>query len=211
MTAEREYLPAAGHGFFLPLYDPMTKLFGARRLLGVLIAQAELQPRQAVLDIGCGTGTLAVWIKQGHPEVDVVGLDPDPPALARAARKAKRAGVSVRFDRGFADALDYRDATFDRVFSSMMFHHLRSEERSKTLAEVRRVLKPGGRLEFLDLAAGTHNFLGRMLHGRQLTPSGEDRMLKRIREAGLIDGVHTATRSTLFGPLAFYQAAAPRS
>ena len=128
-----------------------------------MIAQAELQPRQAVLDIGCGTGTLAVWIKQGHPEVDVVGLDPDPPALARAERKAKRAGVAVRFDRGFADALDYRDATFDRVFSSMMFHHLRSEERSKALAEVRRVLKPGGRLEFLDLAAGTHNFLGRML------------------------------------------------
>lgn len=207
--AERSYLPAAGHGLFLPFYDPVIKLAGGERLLQALIAQADLQPDHVVLDIGCGTGTVAVAIKRAYPGVTVIGMDPDQPALDRATRKAARAGVSVRFDRGFADALEYADGTFDRVFSSMMFHHLGRNERAKVLAEVRRVLKPGGRVEFLDLAAGTHNFFGRMLHGRPVTPAGEDRILVRFREAGLINGAHTATRRSIFGPLAFYQATAP--
>jgi ubiquinone/menaquinone biosynthesis C-methylase UbiE len=209
MAAERTYVPATGHGFFLPLYDPLTKLAGIGKLQGMLIVQAELQPGHAVLDIGCGTGTLAVAIKRAYPGVTVVGMDPDPPALARSVRKARRAGVSVRFDRGFADALDYADGAFDRVFSSMMFHHLGRDERSRVLAEVRRVLKPGGRLEFFDLAGGTHNFFGRMLHGRSVTAAGEDRLIRRMREAGLVDAAHTATQTTVFGPIAFYQAAAP--
>jgi ubiquinone/menaquinone biosynthesis C-methylase UbiE len=209
MAAERTYVPAAGHRFLLPLYDPLTRLLGGRRMLGALIAQAALEPRQAVLDIGCGTGTLAILIKQSHPDIAVFGLDPDPPALARARRNAERAGVSVRFERGVAEALEQADGTFDRVFSSLMFHHLGRDERSRVLAEVRRVLKPGGRLEFVDLAGGTHNFLAQMLHGRQLRASAEDRLLKRMREAGLIDARRVATRSTIVGAIAYYQAVAP--
>jgi ubiquinone/menaquinone biosynthesis C-methylase UbiE len=206
---EHPYVPAAGHGFFLPFYDPMVKLAGGARFAQTLIAQAALQPGHVVLDIGCGTGTLAVAIKRAHPGVTVIGVDPDQPALDRAARKASRAGVTIRFDRGFADALEYADATFDRVFSSMMFHHLGRKERSQLLLEVRRVLKPGGRLEFLDLAAGTHSFFARMLHPPPVTQTGEDRMLARMREAGLVNGARTGTQRSIFGPLAFYQAAAP--
>src|SRR3982750_2466315 len=102
---ERRYLPAAGRDLFLPLYDPLTRLFGFQKALDTLIDQAALQPGAAILDIGCGTGTLLVTIKRRYRDVDVIGLDPDPKALAIAARKAMRAGVPVRFDRGFADAL----------------------------------------------------------------------------------------------------------
>jgi FkbM family methyltransferase len=126
MTAksERTFLPAAGHDFLLPIYDPFTKLFGFDRARRMLLDQAALQPQHRVLDVGCGTGTLAVLIKRLYPTINVVALDPDPKALARAQRKAERAAVSIRFDRGFSDALGYPDAAFDRVFSSMMFHHL---------------------------------------------------------------------------------------
>lgn len=209
MAPGRTYLPAAGRDFLLPLYDPLTKLLGAGRLMQALLAQADLQPRQMVLDVGCGTGTLAVLIKQTHPDIDVTGLDPDPLALARAARKAERAGAQVRFDRGFADALDYGDGTFDRVFSSMMFHHLGREARSRMLENVRRVLKPGGRLEFLDFAGGAHNFLGQVLHGRHLRASAEERLLGRMSDAGLVGARRVATRGTLLGAIAYYQAAAP--
>ena len=205
---ERAYVPATGRDAFLWLYDPLTRLAGAQKIFRSLIDQAEIRPNQAVLDIGCGTGTLAVLIKRLHPTVAVTGLDPDPKALARARTKAERAGVAVRFDRGFADALEYGDASFDRVFSSMMFHHLRKDDRPKALAEIHRVLKPGGSLEFMDIAgSGGHNFLAHLLHGRQPPAAQvEDRMLQRLHKAGLADARKVGERRTMFGPVALYQA-----
>ena len=205
---ERAYLPAAGRDAFLPLYDPLTRLLGGEKILRSLLDQAALQPNHVVLDIGCGTGTLAVLVKRLHPTVEVTGLDPDPKALARATAKAARAGVALRFDRGFADALKYEDGTFDRVFSSMMFHHIPRDDRSGVLAEIRRVLKPGGSLEFLDIASsGGHGFLARLLHGRPpQPPPAEDRLLRRLQDAGLTDARKVRDLHTIIGGLAFYQA-----
>ncbi len=185
----RAYFPAAGRDAFLWLYDPLLWLLGAGKIYRSLIDKAGLQPGQAVLDVGCGTGTLAVMIKRLHPQVEVTGVDPDPKALARATRKATRAGMAVRFDRGFGDELSYGDATFDRVFSSMMLHHVRRDDKPKVLAEFRRVLKPGGSLEFLDIA-----------------PDGEDRMLRRLEEAGFAGIRRVGERKLIFGRVAFHQA-----
>src|SRR5215469_3633838 len=96
---QHAYLPAAGLDLLLPLYDPMVKLLGADRARRKLFDQASVQAHHRVLDIGCGTGTLAVAIKAWTPSVEVVGLDPDPKALARCRRKAERAGVAIRFDQ----------------------------------------------------------------------------------------------------------------
>jgi ubiquinone/menaquinone biosynthesis C-methylase UbiE len=210
MSADRSYLPAAGRDLFLPLYDPIVRLFGFTKLADALVAQAALQPHHRVLDVGCGTGTLAVAIKRRYASVDVTGIDPDPKALARARRKAERAGVAVRLDCGFADALPYETATFDRVFSSMMFHHLPRDDKPKALAEWRRVLRPGGRLELLDFASSTHSFLAQLLHGHQpLGAPADDRLLRRMRDAGFTDARRTGDRDTVFGRVAFYQASFP--
>jgi len=90
----------------LPIYDPYAKLLGWDAVRSTLLKQMDLAPGQRVLDIGCATGTLLVLVKQLHPDVAAVGLDPDPKALARAARKALRAGVKVHFNRGFSDRLE---------------------------------------------------------------------------------------------------------
>jgi ubiquinone/menaquinone biosynthesis C-methylase UbiE len=187
--AERPYFPAAGRDAFLWLYDPLTRLFGADKIFRSFLDQAALQPDHVVLDVGCGTGTLAVLLKRLHPPIDVTGLDPDPKALALATRKAKRHGVAVRFDRGFADELPYGDGAFDRVFSSMMFHHVPRRDKGKVLADIHRVLKPGGTLEFMDMA-----------------PAGEDRMLGRLQEAGFRDARRVGERKLIFGRIAFHQA-----
>ena len=87
MAPGRRYFPAAGRDAFLPLYDPFTRLFGLQRVLTMLVNQAGLQRNYRVLDVGCGTGTLAVLVKHRHPEVAIVGLDPDlEGAGARAAQ-----------------------------------------------------------------------------------------------------------------------------
>jgi len=210
--SERTFLPAAGHDLLLPIYDPFTKLFGFDRVRRMLLDQAALQPNHRVLDVGCGTGTLAVLIKRLYPTVEVVALDPDSKALARAQRKAERAGVSIRFDRGFSDALGYPDGAFDRVFSSMMFHHVEKADKENTLRDIRRVLKPGGRLEFLDFA-GPHSHgqgvLARLIHSHQrLTDNAEDRILARFSGAGFREPKKIRDHRTLFGSLGFYQAAA---
>ena len=90
-TIQKAYLPAAGRDIFLPFYDPLVKLLGGDRARRTLLDQAAIQPNHRVLDIGCGTGTMVLLIKQLHPQAQVTGLDPDPKALARANRKLQRA------------------------------------------------------------------------------------------------------------------------
>jgi ubiquinone/menaquinone biosynthesis C-methylase UbiE len=98
MTAtQRKYFPAAGCDWLLPIYDPLVKLLGAEKARSKLLEQAELRAGHRVLDIGCGTGSFAVFIKRQQPQVKVIGIDPDPLALAHARRKAERAGLRIEF------------------------------------------------------------------------------------------------------------------
>ena len=210
MTSERTFLPAAGRDFLLPAYDPLTRLLGVDRARRALVDQADLRPYFRVLDIGCGTGSLAVLVKTLYPAAQVVGVDPDPRALDLARRKTDGAGLSVKFDRAFGDALGYPDASFDRVLSSMMLHHVPDEEKPRMLREICRVLKPGGRLELLDFDGpdgGLHGALGRLLHSHaRLRGNSEDRVLQLVREAGFSDVRRTASTRAFFGRLAYYQA-----
>ena len=100
----RRFVPGMGVDWLLPLYDPCTWLLRLDRARHQLLRQAELRPGLHVLDIGCGTGSLAVLAKRLCPAVEVVGTDPDEKALSRAARKARRAGVSIQFARGWPEA-----------------------------------------------------------------------------------------------------------
>ena len=115
--AQRSYLPAAGHDFFLPLYDPLVKLLGGDQARKKLVEEAAIQPGDHILEIGCGTASLLTLIKRTHPGVQVVGLDPDPKALARAKRKSVKENLEIRFDQGFSDELPYPNKIFDCVHS----------------------------------------------------------------------------------------------
>jgi ubiquinone/menaquinone biosynthesis C-methylase UbiE len=183
----RDFLPAAGHDFFLPIYDPIVSLLGFDRSRQELISQANINPDHHILDIGCGTGSFIVILKRLYPAVQVVGLDPDAKALRRAESKIKRAGISVQLDRGFADQLPYQTDSFDRVFSSFMFHHLEQPEKEKTLREVSRVLKPGGSFHLLDFTTdhGTKGFLARFVHSHAMMKDNTDeRLLQLMNEGG---------------------------
>jgi ubiquinone/menaquinone biosynthesis C-methylase UbiE len=209
MQSHKSYIPAAGSDWLLPLYDPITKLMGLETARRILLDQAALRPLSRVLEIGCGTGSFSILIKQLHNDVDVVGLDPDPKALARARRKAGRAGVSIQFDQGFSDSLPYDEGTFDYVFSSMMFHHLRFEEKEKTLREVRRVLKPGALFAMLDFdkpEATVHTLVSRVFHSiRVLKDNSENRVLTLMTEAGFVNAKSVGHGTLLVGRIAYYQ------
>lgn len=124
---------------------------------------ANLQPGESVLDVGCGTGTLAILAKrQVGPTGEVCGIDASPEMIARAQKKARRTGIGVSYKQAFAQSPPFPDAHFDVVVTTVMLHHLPKKARAELAAQIRRVLKPGGRVLAIDFGGkdrDRHSFL----------------------------------------------------
>ncbi len=114
-------------------------------------ALTRIQPGDAVLDVGCGTGTLALEVARRVGRTGrVAGIDPGAEQIARARKKAARRNVPIEFQVGVIEQLPFPDQTFDVVLSTLMMHHLPTPLKRQGLAEIARVLKPGGRLVIAD-------------------------------------------------------------
>ncbi|HKC50587.1 MAG TPA: class I SAM-dependent methyltransferase [Myxococcota bacterium] len=209
-SKQRAFVPAAGSDWLLPFYDPFTRLLGTESALERLVDQAQLSAGQRVLDLGCGTGALCLLAKRRRPDLEIVGLDPDAKALARARRKAERGALALRFEQGFGDALPFPEASFDRVLSSFMFHHLETAQKPAVLREVLRVLRPGGALHLVDFGGVGHGlgaFLARLVHREEsLRANTDDALTTLMRAAGFAEAAETQQRGSRFGQLIYYRA-----
>lgn len=146
-----KFIPALGYDWLTPFYDIGLRLTTRETVFKTaLVEQANFEPRQNILDLACGTGTLTILIKQKYPQVKITGLDGDAKILAIAKTKAQKSKVAIEFEQAMSFALPYADESFDRVVSSLFFHHLTRENKLKTLREVFRVLKPDGELHIAD-------------------------------------------------------------
>ncbi len=207
-----KYVPALGFDWLTRFYDPVLRwTLREETFKRALIAQAGIEPGQRVLDLGCGTGTLTLMIKETQPQADVVGLDGDPKILRLAREKADRVRLDIQWDYGMAFELPYPDASFDRVLSSLMLHHLNRENKRAALQETLRVLRPGGELHVADWGK-PHNallhvgaFFVALLDGFS-RDNVEGRLPELFRAAGFIEVRETASLGTLFGTLALFSA-----
>ncbi len=215
-ATRKTYLSAAGKDWLLPFYDPFTKLLGVETVHSKLIRQAAISSGHRVLEIGCGTGNLAILAKRLSPAAEVAGTDPDPKALARARQKAQRRGAALQFDPGFAEELPYPDASFDRVLSAFMLHHVKPEGKPLALRQAFRVLKPGGSLHLVDFeegqhrAGGLHGFIASIVHSRHGS-SPQHIVLGLIQGAGFKDSQEVAHETTIMGRIVYYKAIRPPS
>jgi ubiquinone/menaquinone biosynthesis C-methylase UbiE len=204
------FIPAAGHDRLLPLYDPLNWLLGTARHRAWLVESAGVRAGERVLDLGCGTGDLALALKSRHPGALVSALDPDAKALGRARAKASAAGLEIAFEQGFGDALPYPDASFAHVVSSLVLHHLEPAQKDAALREVARVLAPGGSLHVLDFgppSGAVTRALTHLLHrGEAVGDQLAGNLLERMRAAGLVDVAERGRRSTALGSLSLYAA-----
>jgi SAM-dependent methyltransferase len=152
MPTDERYVPAAGRAWLTTLYDPLMALtMRERTFRPALIAAVLAEPRpRVVLDVGCGTGTLAGQLTEADASVQVHGIDGDEEVLALARQKVTQFGERVRFSKSLADALPVEDASVDVVVTSLLLHHLAPTSKLKALREARRVLVPGGRLVIAD-------------------------------------------------------------
>lgn len=169
-----------------------------------LIAQAAVPPGAAVLDIGVGTGNLLLKVKRAVPDATVVGLDNDAASLAVAATKASRLAAEVRLDHGDAAHLTYPDATFDRVLSAFLLHHLPLDQQLRMLREVRRVLKPGGSLHLLDFTPGGKGRCRQYDTSSERHPQSGHTLA--LMQTELFDGTEVGQGRSRLGHHAFYRA-----
>lgn len=204
---QQEYIPALSYRFLTPFFDFIQKyIVRDVRYKMLLIEQAKIQPGHKVLDLGCGTGTLAIMAKEAQPDAEVTGLDADPEMLEMAIRKSKEQKISVKFDVGFTNELPYPDASFDRVMSSIMIHHLKTPDKWQTAREVFRVLKPGGELHILDFGKPVTwygKLLGPFLHGFEEANDNIEGNLPDIFGTPGLDMKIRGHFKTFFGDLAF--------
>jgi ubiquinone/menaquinone biosynthesis C-methylase UbiE len=131
-----------------------------RRFRERLLQPAQLKAGESVLDVGCGSGSLAIAARHHVGAAGSVhGIDASDAMIERARRKAKKAGADVIFESALAQSLPFPDARFDVVLSTVMLHHLPRKIRQESVHEMRRVLKSGGRLLAVE-------FGGKVAHGK---------------------------------------------
>ena len=171
-------------------YDPLVSLLTlgrAKALRQATVDLAGIKPGDSVLDVGCGTGDLTLAAaRQVGATGKVYGIDAAPEMITVARGKAARTHTPVDFRAEVIERLPFPDDSFDVVLSSLMFHHLPDDLKRQGLAEVRRVLKPGGRLLIVDMKRGTdahaHLSLAMLLHGNMRQGLHDYALM--VREAG---------------------------
>ena len=210
-TEPTPYIPALRFHWLTPLYDPLLKWgMPEEHFKRRLIEQAAIGPEMRVLDLGCGTGTLTILLAQRAPQAIVHGLDGDRGVLAIADAKARTSRVAIRWTQAFSFALPYPDNTFHRVTASLMLHHLNREQKRATLAEVRRVLCPGGELHIADFGpphTPLTQAMSRVTRLLEETADNLDGLLPVfLTESGFSVVAESGHLTSIVGPLSLYRA-----
>jgi ubiquinone/menaquinone biosynthesis C-methylase UbiE len=207
MLDDRQY-PALLSHWLTPIYDLFARTVLREKLVKRrLIERARIAPGHRVLDLGCGTGTLAIAIKRMHPSARVTGLDADRKILAIARKKAAHASLDVTFDLGDATVLPYSDGSFDRVVSSLLYSVLSRAGKQSATHEVYRVLAKGGGLFIADFGP-PHTPWGRLVARRMrrfepIASNLDGCLPMMLREAGFRNVGDIGQVSTVLGTISF--------
>jgi ubiquinone/menaquinone biosynthesis C-methylase UbiE len=213
-TAGGSFVPALRFRVLTPAYDTIVRWTTRERTVKrALLEAADLDRAVRLLDIGCGTGTFVIAAKRRYPHLDVVGIDPDPAVLVRAREKARRQRVDVMFLDGSATELPARDDAFDRVTSSLVFHHLTSEQKRRAALEVGRVLSEGGEFHIADWVQPANVLMRvlfwsvQLLDGIETTRDhAQGRLIELLTSGGLADVVQHHSFATPAGTVGLISA-----
>lgn len=169
MTENRNYIPALKYDWLTKVYDPVLQFtMPERKFKTALINQMEITQNDRILDFGCGSLTLSIMAAQSHPYAEFFGVDIDEKILAIAKEKLERSRLAVQVRHYDGGRLPYPENCFDRVMSSLVFHHLTLRQKYFALEEIYRVLKPSGEVHIADFGWPTDPFQRMCFYGVQL-------------------------------------------
>jgi ubiquinone/menaquinone biosynthesis C-methylase UbiE len=189
-----------------PYYDfsvSLLTLGQSGRLRKMTVDQALIKPGDSILDVGCGTGDVTIPARtRAGKDGKAYGIDPAPEMIVVARSKAERKGLAIDFRVGVIEALPFPDASMDVVTSSLMMHHLPDDLRVRGLAEIYRVLKPGGRVLIFDFMRPTKSLLNHLMinltmhHGLNF---GIEDLPKMLKDAGFSQAIKLDEKFLFFG------------
>lgn len=213
-SGHERYVPALGYHWLTPFYDRLTGITGqGDRLKHAFVQQAQLDNEQQVLDLGCGTGSLAILIKRDFPAIDITALDCDQKILSIAAKKAVQAQVDIQYVQAFVENLPCPGNSFDRLLSSLLFHHLSWDRKQQVASEMFRVLKSGGELHVLDWGRANSRLMRTLFFAVQLVDGFSNtldnvsgRLIELFQNAGFSRVSEQQSFNTVFGTLVHYSA-----
>lgn len=182
-----------------------------RRFKQILAESADIRPAARILDFGCGTGTLAQEIHSLEPTARIVGLDVDPRMIEQAERKSRIAGQWAQWITGRIEALPFPPGSFDRIVTSLVLHHLRTNEKRSSLRAAHALLRPGGEIHIMDFGKA-HGPVMRLaflsvqiLDGFDRTGDNARGMIPAmLREAGFVGVREVRKWRTVAGTLSLY-------
>lgn len=218
MKEKKEFIPALRFDWLTKIYDPLIQAtMPEEKFKNALIDQAAIKDNSYVLDFGCGSLTLSLMAKKRAPSAYVHAVDVDEKILKIAVEKQKLSQEEIFIQHYGGRILPFPTQTFDRVISSLVFHHLNREQKLNSLYELYRILKPGGELHIADWGKAKNllmrsAFLGvQMLDGFKTTTDNVRGLLpKYISQAGFQDVQVSQEFQTIFGTLALLKASKPR-
>ncbi len=191
-------------------YDPLVERWtAAAQMRTAVIGALELHRGMRVLELGCGPGRLAIAIARRFPQVIVEAVDADPAMTALSRRLAREAEVAINVVQADVTVLPLT-GPYDRVYSTLLFHHLLPDRKQQALAEVRRVLRPGGRFVIADFGVprGTVQWLlSSIIHpldGIPNTAPHRDGRFERLLRASFAHVRSEAVWRTVFGTIELF-------
>lgn len=213
---DKEFTPALGYSILTPLYDLAIALL-TRELVwrSALAVQVDPMSNDHILDVGCGTGAMAIRLKSIAPGARIIGLDPDPGVLLRARNKAARTGTEVNWKQGFLTSdITAEIGPVSKIVSSLVFHQTPVDEKANILSTMREILEPGGSLHIADyglqrtpLMRALFRATVQTLDGVADTQPNADGCLPELMEsAGFVDIEERAVVATLSGSISLYRA-----
>ena len=207
---KEKFIPAFDFNAFTKFFDPfISHSIPEIRIKEELIDLMNIRDDDNILDFGCGTGTLLILGKQKHPKAHFEGIDIDPSILAIAKKKIKNQNLDITLTEYDGGSLPKNSNTINKVMSSLMMHHLKTDKKLNAMREIYRIIASGGEFYLADFGKQQNPILAVIgsiasLFEKEVEANFKGRLPELMTSAGFKNVQTLRTYNTKLGTICIY-------